>query len=1754
MRGSAPFRPRAARRAPACRHRRPRFELLESRALLAPFTPGNLLVYRLGDGAPLPTGNVATAVFLDEVDPAGNVVQSLAAPTTDSGPHQTLTASPLGEAEGLLTLSGDGQYVLLTGYDAAPGTSGVTNSPSSTIRRVIGRLDADGNLDTTTTIADALSTVSIRSAYSTDGTSIWFSGGAINPTNTLGGVWHTTFGSTGPTTQISTAVRNTRGLTVAGGQLYVTTHVGSHRVSSIGTGTPTTPGQPMSPLPGIPFNQFGNDPRQAFFADLSPVVPGVDTVYIADAGFGIGLAKFSLVGGNWLPNGSVPRFGQGILSLAGRQEGNSVTLYATSRTANDTNNELLVYTDPGGFNAHLVALFQPTGYSAGPNRRALGVSFVPQAAAPPFDPDPEFSGTAGDDQFLLRREADNLVLALGGVTLLNEPAATINSLTIDAAAGHDRLTIDYSGGDPIPVGGLVYTGGSGNDTLTVFGTGAEAAQFAPHSNAISVGGSSIALSGLESVELVSLDLADISLPGGDNLLSLTGGLTSSSAPALILAGIADSVPITSVVLSGNASVSLTTGDGNDTVTIAAADNTHGNLNLHLVTGLGSDSIQIDGGLSVFGDLSLATQAIHFNQPASVLRAGDAAILDAGAGPILDHWPDLPSVVAPALFATAGSAIVLGTDVATLTADVSGSGGIEIAEAGAVVLGPVNTADGPITMASTGDIRVATISASGGNADVTLQSTTGSVLDDGDEQTIVAADTLTVISPQAIGSAGGSGHLDTAANVWVLTSSGGGIWAGDVDSIAIAIALAAGPIHLAAAGDLTLPVGSRLATSAQTTLASLAEAASGGSTISVLGDVAAPSVLVVGSASADTFHMRPDVDTPIVIDGFDPQSSPGDTLTLDLAGLQVDSHEIGSEQGSGAFEFVAAAGVSYRGIESLNVVSGAFDLVFDLRLAGFEDLSGDSDEFFVRLDESGTELLIDVDGQRVFAVGADSVRSLTILGSGDDDHLRIEDSAGGFLSFAGTSSDGHLNDTSRQLLDFQFPEQGPWTAARVAIHFDGRAGDDSIDLTFSSQRDTTYAPDALASAGSGNLFAATPAGPDFLMSFADVAALHLDSPGGQLLMDATSAAVTTLALDDDALPADGWSQIDGAGGVAAARFRGFDMLSVVGGNGSQSLQMLGLDAATPPASVLLHTGNTADLLGTGDTDAAADSLRVFSTPDATSVSLLPGGGDDLVVLTDAASSLDGILAPLHIDGGDGNDRLVLIDSGDATADSIIITESSLVGLAGIAGSSPAIGFANIDVLDLTATAAGDTIDANFAPGSDLDAVTLSGAGGDDQFLLTTSDESAGGLPTGIHAIDLFGSDGDDLFGHTPPSLIPGTPVGSSVRMIRPSASTLIRIDVGPPLPDSLIPGDQPGDVLNLDTSALAGPVLVTTVDHSPVTPGSANSLATDPGFLPVEFAALEDLNLVDRGRLTEAAMGDVFLRGTSLPEAFRFAPVHSDMARVQIGGAERLLTITGQAIVEALGGNDTLAMGIPQEAIFDGGDGDDTLIGNSAADKLVGGAGRDRIDAGGGDNTLWGDWEAAADALPGRLPEALFADVLTAGDGRDTVYGGPGIDQITAAGGDDWVHAGQGADVVDGGAGHDRLFGGDGNDSLSAGDGDDLADGGTGNDTLFGWNGHDVLIGGAGNDALEGEAGNDALFDGSLRIGGLATHARAKGDAADAALAALLADWRSDFAIGLALTNDFGGGDRLRGGAGRDAFSALSLAEILDLALRDDRRL
>jgi hypothetical protein len=323
------------------------------------FTSGDVVVYRVGRGHSS-LANTGNAVFLDEYTPSGTLVQSVGLPTTPEGPNNPLIASGAASSEGFLTLSVDGQYLLLTGYASTiPAASSLSGTAASAVPRVVGRVKGDGSIDTTTALTDFADGNNPRTAASVDGTEIWVGGAA-------GGVRYTTLGST-TSTQLSTDSTNIRQVAIFDGQLYMSTQNGSTiRVGAVGSGLPTASGATITNLPGFPTT---NSPNAFFFADLDGS-PGLDTLYVADDVAGLG--KFSLVSGAWVAGGVIGSGADVYRGVTGAVSGTTVTLYAT-RTAN----ELVQIIDSSGYNGTLSAAPVHVA-SAGTNQAYRGVAMAPQ--------------------------------------------------------------------------------------------------------------------------------------------------------------------------------------------------------------------------------------------------------------------------------------------------------------------------------------------------------------------------------------------------------------------------------------------------------------------------------------------------------------------------------------------------------------------------------------------------------------------------------------------------------------------------------------------------------------------------------------------------------------------------------------------------------------------------------------------------------------------------------------------------------------------------------------------------------------------------------------------------------------------------------------------------------------------------------------------------------------------------------------------------------------------------------------------------------------------------------------------------------------------------------------------------------------------------------------------------------------------------------------------------------------------------------
>ncbi|WP_148044972.1 hypothetical protein [Nocardioides marmorisolisilvae] len=340
------------------------------------WTGGDLVVYRVGNGSAGLT-NAAAPVFLDSFHAAGGApFASLALPTTTADGNKPLTAAGLSRSEGQLTRSADGHYLAVTGYAATPGTTGpsgtsLTASDKNTVGRVVGIVDANGGVDTSTVLTGSKAPTIIRSAV-TDGSRYWATGDKS-------GIVGAAFGGT-PAVIAGSASDNLNGLSVQSGQLF-TSGLLTHRLSIVGSGVPTSSAS-FADLPAAPTT------NEAIPANLLTYgyafvdrIDGtgyagttLDTLYVANASNRNGtLDKYSFNGTNWVAKGSIDVPGiQGLVAnKTGTNPNGAVELAITTPTA------LLAKTDSSAATGTLTAGAPTTLATAGANTEFRGVALAP---------------------------------------------------------------------------------------------------------------------------------------------------------------------------------------------------------------------------------------------------------------------------------------------------------------------------------------------------------------------------------------------------------------------------------------------------------------------------------------------------------------------------------------------------------------------------------------------------------------------------------------------------------------------------------------------------------------------------------------------------------------------------------------------------------------------------------------------------------------------------------------------------------------------------------------------------------------------------------------------------------------------------------------------------------------------------------------------------------------------------------------------------------------------------------------------------------------------------------------------------------------------------------------------------------------------------------------------------------------------------------------------------------------------------------
>ena len=394
---------------------------------------------RVGDGTtPIiaPSGSpsagnasIGNTIFIDEYtppDPAtgqSTLVQSIILPTADGTltsqydqrTIHAIVADGQQSATGQLSLSGDGQYLFVTGYDSDPLS--IASAPelhyADSTSRAVARIGFDGTIETIGFVAGPITGPdspgiqtdgNIDGVYSPDGNQFYVSG--------YDGIDY--FGSFMPTADLQTFTARVAltsytvvGLEQAGGNLYAIGGSGASRtVGQVGDGLPTTLAS-ITGIPGFPGSSSSTAPFpiDAYFTHLDgPGAPdGLNTLYVADDGVNFSqgtITKWSFDGTNWNLTDTIQADGVTVVSfywLAGQTTNNTVTLYATYGQGGNGNlggGDIYQVIDGGGygqtFSGAAVSIIASVGDMSLENFR--GVAFAPMdsggggAAAPPRPP------------------------------------------------------------------------------------------------------------------------------------------------------------------------------------------------------------------------------------------------------------------------------------------------------------------------------------------------------------------------------------------------------------------------------------------------------------------------------------------------------------------------------------------------------------------------------------------------------------------------------------------------------------------------------------------------------------------------------------------------------------------------------------------------------------------------------------------------------------------------------------------------------------------------------------------------------------------------------------------------------------------------------------------------------------------------------------------------------------------------------------------------------------------------------------------------------------------------------------------------------------------------------------------------------------------------------------------------------------------------------------------------------------------------
>ncbi|MCX7371881.1 MAG: Ig-like domain-containing protein [Alphaproteobacteria bacterium] len=359
-----------------------------------------------------------------------------------------------------------------------------------------------------------------------------------------------------------------------------------------------------------------------------------------------------------------------------------------------------------------------------------------------------------------------------------------------------------------------------------------------------------------------------------------------------------------------------------------------------------------------------------------------------------------------------------------------------------------------------------------------------------------------------------------------------------------------------------------------------------------------------------------------------------------------------------------------------------------------------------------------------------------------------------------------------------------------------------------------------------------------------------------------------------------------------------------------------------------------------------------------------------------------------------------------------------GTVGIDTAAPTVAFTAI--INDTGTSATDLV-------TNDNALVWSGTVSEDATLLVESRLAGFGWSTIVTALPVTA--GPIAFG-------PTLPLTDGVREFRVTATDAAG-NVGPALTisvtiDTVAPPAPSITAITTDTNTAADFI---TSDRTLVFSGTAEAGSTIT-------LSRTGLGVVGTGTTNGMGVWTVDLTGGNQPFAtMQFTAVATDLAGNASGAsaAQQVIVFPGNLTITPAGAQ--------YFQTFNGNWGDDTII--AAAPSTH--------------NTAHGMYGDDYISLNG------YFNIITGGEGNDSIWGGQGFASIDGGAGDDQIVADGNGNTISGGAGNDVIWGGQGNSTI---------DGGAGNNIIYinGWN--NLVTVGDGNNTIQDIAGQGTIIAGN----------------------------------------------------------------------------